>query len=129
MEFYTLVFLPIFGMFGLIFGSFIDDPQWQYTWVHFFIIIIEVMLVAAPAVALIAIVTKRLYLGVFAIGLAGLNCLAYCGVAFVLAFPRGGGFVIGGFLGLGVGYLFQALNVTRMAGELRDSLTDDEGET
>jgi hypothetical protein len=130
-EFYTLLFLPIFGIFGLIFGSFIDDPRWQYTWVYLFIFGVKIMLIAAPVVALIGIAIKNLYMGVFAIGLAGLNCLAYCGVAFVLGFPRGGGFVIGGFLGIGVGYLCQVFSVTRMAGELRelDSLTDvDEGE-
>lgn len=130
-EFYTLLFLPMFGIFGLIFGSFIDDVQWRYTWVNFFVVAIKIMLIVAPLLALFAIATQRLYIGMLGIGLAGLNCLAYCSVAFVLGFPRGGGFVIGGFLGMGVGYLCHVLNVTNMAKDLRalDSLTDDEGET
>jgi hypothetical protein len=118
--FYTLVGFAIFGGYGLIFRSAIDSAIEYPTgpWVDIFVTMIKIMLIIGPVVALIAIGLNWLFVFMLGAALTSINCLAYGGVFMIVFFPQGGGFVIGAFLGMGVGF---AVFVVNVANRMRDN--------
>lgn len=125
--FWTLTGLAVFGVYGLFFRSVVDGAIDHPTgaWVDLFVLTIKVMLIAGPVVTLVAIAAGWLFVSVLGMALTAINLLAFGGVFFIIFFPVGGGFVIGAFVGLGVGFIKAVLDVVRTAREL----STDRGET
>jgi len=125
--FWTLTGLAVFGVYGLFFRSVVDGAIDHPTgaWVDLFVLTIKVMLIAGPVVTLVAIAAGWIFVSVLGMALTAINLLAFGGVFFIIFFPVGGGFVIGAFVGLGVGFIKAVLDVVRTAREL----STDRGET
>src|SRR3954462_12368107 len=104
--FYPLVCLALFGVYGFIFRSAIDGAIDYPTgpWVDVFVQVIKVTLIIGPLVALFAYATDKLIICMFGLVLTAIGCLAYGGVFAIVFFPHGGGFVIGAFVGMGIGF-------------------------
>jgi len=119
--FWTLTGLAVFGVYGLFFRSVVDGPIVDHPtgpWVNLFVLTIKVMLIAGPVVTLVAIAADWLFVSVLGMAMTAINLLAFGGVFFIIFFPVGGGFVIGAFVGLGVGFIKAVLDVVRFAREL-----------
>ena len=125
--FWALTGLAVFGVYGLFFRSVVDGAIDHPTgaWVDLFVLTIKVMLIVGPVVTLVAIAAGWLFVSVLGIALTAINLIAFGGVFFIIFFPVGGGFVIGAFVGLGVGFIKAVLDVVRTAREL----STDRGET
>ena len=118
--FWTLTGLAVFGIYGFIFRSVVDGAIDHPTgpWVDLFVTVIKFMLIAGPVLTLVAIAADWLFFSMLGMALTAINLLAFGGVFFLIFFPVGGGFVIGAFLGLGVGFIKAVLDVVRSANEL-----------
>jgi hypothetical protein len=120
--FWTLAGLAVFGTYGIFFRSAIDGAIDYPTgpWVDLFVVMIKIMLIIGPVLTLLAIAAGWLFVSMLGMALTAINLLAFGGVFFILFFPVGGGFVIGAFVGLGVGFIKAVLDVVKSARELSD---------
>lgn len=118
--FYPLVGLAVFGIYGLIFRSAIDGAIDYPTgpWVDVFVQVIKIILVIGPLVALFAYGLDKLIICMFGLVLTSTSCLAYGAVFAIIFYPHGGGFVIGAFVGMGVGFAHAVVNVANRARDL-----------
>jgi hypothetical protein len=115
MAFYTFIGFVIFGAYGLIFRSAIDQPYDVHAnaWVATFVFMIKLMLIVGPVAALVGLAINQLFVTLCGMAVTAINCLAYGGVFLIVFFPQGGGFVIGGFIGMGVGLTLAAVNLVK----------------
>jgi len=117
--FWTLVGLAVFGVYGFFFRSVVDGAIEYPTgpWVDLFVTVVKVMLIAGPVVTLLAIAAGWFFTSTLGMALTSIGLLAFGGVFFLIFFPVGGGFVIGVFVGLGVGFIKAVLDVVKSARE------------